>query len=183
MAPSATVISSAPDQSNLTLSLVASLSGTRQIVSTTVTSARGRLIKNTHRQDACCTSHPPSTGPIAAVIAVKPDHVPIARPRCSGEKGNANQRETVRYKERRADALNAARNDELADVPGNPAPCRRRGEEHHASREHLSAAIQIAYRSANQKQRGEKQGIGLNHPFGLRGWWRVSRIAMRGALR
>ena len=38
-------------------------------------------MKKTHRQDACSTSHPPSTGPIAVVIAVNPDHVPIARPR------------------------------------------------------------------------------------------------------
>ena len=38
-------------------------------------------MKKTHRQEACPTSHPPRTGPMAVVIAVKPDHVPIACPR------------------------------------------------------------------------------------------------------
>ena len=43
--------------------------------------ASGTLIKNAHRQDACSISHPPITGPIAVVIALKPDHVPMALPR------------------------------------------------------------------------------------------------------
>ena len=38
-------------------------------------------MKKTQRHDACCTNQPPMTGPTAAVIAVKPDHVPIACPR------------------------------------------------------------------------------------------------------
>ena len=44
-------------------------------------SASGRLIKNTARQEACSISQPPMTGPMPAVIAVNPDHVPIACPR------------------------------------------------------------------------------------------------------
>ena len=40
-------------------------------------------MKKIQRQDMLSTNHPPSTGPIAVVMAVKPDHVPIARPRCS----------------------------------------------------------------------------------------------------
>ena len=43
-------------------------------------------MKNTHRHDRLVTSQPPNTGPMAAVIAVNPDHVPIARPRSSSEK-------------------------------------------------------------------------------------------------
>src|SRR5262249_20438757 len=54
-------------------------------VSPTTTKATGRLMKNTQRHEACCTSQPPSTGPIAAVIEVNPDQVPIARPRSSVE--------------------------------------------------------------------------------------------------
>src|SRR5262245_27179258 len=41
------------------------------------------LMKNTHRQEACSIRNPPRTGPTAAVMDVKPDHVPIARPRFS----------------------------------------------------------------------------------------------------
>ncbi len=41
-------------------------------------------MKNTQRQEACSINQPPRTGPIAAVMVTKPDHVPIARPRsCS----------------------------------------------------------------------------------------------------
>src|SRR5580658_6876347 len=43
-------------------------------------------MKNTYRQEPCWVNHPPSTGPTAAVMEVKPDQVPIARPRSSSEK-------------------------------------------------------------------------------------------------
>ena len=43
-------------------------------------------MKNAARQLACSTSQPPATGPIAVVIALNPDHVPIARPRASPSK-------------------------------------------------------------------------------------------------
>ncbi len=38
----------------------------------------GTLMKNTQRHEACSISQPPRTGPIAVVIAVNPDQVPIA---------------------------------------------------------------------------------------------------------
>ena len=43
-------------------------------------------MKNTHLHEPCSVNHPPSTGPMAAVIDVKPDHVPMARPRSFWEK-------------------------------------------------------------------------------------------------
>ena len=67
--------------------------------------ANGRLMKKTARHDTCSINHPPRTGPIAAVIAVKPDHVPIARPRSSSRK----------------DALIIARLPGTRRAP--PAPC------------------------------------------------------------
>ena len=42
-------------------------------------------MKKTARHEIVSTSHPPSTGPIAAVIALKPDQVPMALPRFSSE--------------------------------------------------------------------------------------------------
>jgi len=41
---------------------------------------------NTARHETACASQPPSSGPIAAVIAAAPDHVPIARPRAAPAK-------------------------------------------------------------------------------------------------
>jgi hypothetical protein len=43
--------------------------------------ASGTLIKNAARQLTCSISQPPITGPIAVVMALNPDQVPIARPR------------------------------------------------------------------------------------------------------
>src|SRR5438876_12085188 len=53
------------------------LSGTRQNVRTSTINARGILMKNAHRQEPCSIRKPPRRGPTAAVIDVKPDHVPI----------------------------------------------------------------------------------------------------------
>ena len=76
--PSVTIV--APNQSTrATVSL--RLSGIRQSEMAITAAAGGRLMKNAQRQDACSTSQPPRTGPMAAVIAVKPDHVPMACPR------------------------------------------------------------------------------------------------------
>src|SRR5438105_14962321 len=75
--PSATVAHSAPNQS-IRAALLLRLSGIRQSEIAITATAIGRLMKNAQRHEACCTSHPPRTGPIAVVIAVKPDHVPIA---------------------------------------------------------------------------------------------------------
>ncbi len=52
---------------------------------TTIT-ASGTLRKNAARQLTCWISQPPITGPSAVVIALNPDHVPIARPRSASLK-------------------------------------------------------------------------------------------------
>ena len=57
------------------------LSGTRLRLIAIIAIAKGRFIQNVQRQDKFSISHPPNTGPTAEVMAVKPDHRPIARPR------------------------------------------------------------------------------------------------------
>jgi hypothetical protein len=61
--------------------------------------------ENTNLQERCSVNHPPSTGPIAAVIDVKPDQVPIARPRSACERICANQSQTARDKQCASDSL------------------------------------------------------------------------------
>src|SRR5579862_264828 len=78
--PNPAVAVSAPSQSTLPR-FSSLLSGTCHTPSSTTAAAIGTLMKNTHRHDACWINHPPNTGPIAVVIAVNPDHIPIARPR------------------------------------------------------------------------------------------------------
>src|SRR5215472_2372374 len=70
----------APSQS-MCLASVLRLSGTCQRVITITAAAIGTLIKNTQCQEACSISHPPNTGPVAEVMVVNPDQVPMARPR------------------------------------------------------------------------------------------------------
>ena len=83
--PSPRVASSAPDQS-IRLALAMRLSGIRQSEMVITANASGRLMKNIDRQETCSTSQPPRTGPMAVVIVVKPDQVPIARPRLFSSK-------------------------------------------------------------------------------------------------
>jgi len=85
--PRPRVIKNAPGISSLRLPPSPQLSGTNKKEIAITAAAIGRLMKKTQRQERCWTSHPPRTGPIAAVIPVKPDHVPIALPRWSA--GNA----------------------------------------------------------------------------------------------
>src|SRR5947207_7807281 len=105
IAPRPRVASIAPGQSSLRLADSLRLSGTRHNVMHITANAMGRLMKKIQRQEACSTIQPPRTGPSAAVIEVKPDHVPMARPRSLSEK----------------EALSSAR------LPGTsnaaPAPC------------------------------------------------------------
>ncbi len=54
--------------------------------SATTSAASGTFRKNAARQLTCSISHPPSTGPMAAVIELKPDHTPMARPRSASSK-------------------------------------------------------------------------------------------------
>ena len=49
--------------------------------STTTATDAGTLKKKSQRHDPWVTTHPPATGPMAAVIALNADHVPMAEPR------------------------------------------------------------------------------------------------------
>jgi hypothetical protein len=78
------------------------------------TSASGTFRKNTARQLACSTSQPPLTGPMAVVIALNPDHVPMARPRPAFVERGADDREAAGDQERRPHALQRATGDQDA---------------------------------------------------------------------
>ena len=85
MPPSPAVTSAAPAQSSRRGASGSRLSGSRQKTSPSTTTARGGFTKKAQRHERCSISQPPRTGPKAVVIALKPDHVPMARPRsCSG---------------------------------------------------------------------------------------------------
>src|SRR5215470_7734946 len=79
------VANNAPNQSTC-FTLEPRLSGTWRSEIVITATASGTFSRKAHRQDAYWISHPPSTGPKAVVIAVKPDHVPIALPRESSSK-------------------------------------------------------------------------------------------------
>ena len=133
--------------------------------STSTMMASGTFRKNTARQLTCSISQPPVTGPIAVVIALNPDQVPIARPRSASSNV----------------ALMIAR------LPGTrkaaPIPCSARptmsvrGDVAMPQRtdaavkkmtpeeEHALAAELIAHRSTDQDQRAQEQRVGFDHPL------------------
>src|ERR1700675_3519495 len=78
--PRPAVANSAPSQS-ICWTLEPRLSGTCQNEIANTTLASGRFRKNAQRQEPYSMSNLPRTGPRAVVIAVKPDHVPMAWPR------------------------------------------------------------------------------------------------------
>ena len=130
-------------------------------------SPSGRLIKNTHLQETCSVNHPPSTGPMAAVIDVKPDHVPMARPRSFSEKIRADQSQAAGDKQRPADSLDSSGNNQLEDIWCESAPGRGDGEERNSGRKDFAAAVDVSQRSADQKQRRQKKRIGLYNPLNV----------------
>ena len=81
MSPSPTVASVAPAQSISWVRDGSRLSSTNSEVTTTTAMASGTLSRKAARQLMRSMSHPPTTGPMAAVIALKPDQMPIAGPR------------------------------------------------------------------------------------------------------
>jgi hypothetical protein len=108
-------------------------------------------MKNTQRQDACCTNHPPSSGPIAAVIDVKPDHVPMALAPLFGRKRSADQGEAAGYEQCSTNALQGARGDKLANVRRNATPRRSDGKEDDTSCKNLSPAVEVAQRTTSEE--------------------------------
>ena len=113
-------------------------------------------MKNTQRHEKCCTSHPPSTGPMAAVIPVKPDHVPIALPRSAAGKCRADDRQTSRHKQSAAHSLQSARQDQMANVRGEAAPGGCGGKEGNANDEYETASVKVARCAAQQDERRQK---------------------------
>src|SRR6266571_2551939 len=155
MPPNPRVASSAPSQSMWPFASSSRLSGTCRRAMAITTTAMGTLMKNTIRQDACSMSQPPSGGPMAVLIAVKLDQVPMALPRRSSE--------------------NEA--PMMARLPGvsiaAPMPWRTRaatsawmlGERPHATDARPKTTTPVAQRPVDQEQRGEHQRIGLEHPL------------------
>jgi len=114
----------------------------------------GTFRKNTARQLTCSISQPPMTGPIADVIALNPDQVPIARPRSASP--------NVALMIAR---LPGTRN--AAPIPCSARPTISHREERDAAEEHALAPELVAHRTADEDQRAQEQGIGLDDPLDL----------------
>jgi len=93
--------------------------------SSTTTAASGTLTKNAARQLRCCTSQPPTTGPIAVVIALNPEPRADRAPAFCAVVGRADDREAARHEESRADPLQRTSGDEDDRVRCESAQHRR----------------------------------------------------------
>ena len=105
---SAPLMQAAPLRSSLGTGPGALVSGTCLAEMATTTTASGRLMKNTSRQDTAAISHPPRNGPIAVATPPRPDHAPMAAIRSSSAK----------------EACRMARLPGVSSAP--PTPCKAR---------------------------------------------------------
>ena len=135
--------------------------------SATTRAPTGRLNKKSQRQEAWETTQPPATGPIAPVIALAADQVPIAAPRASAEYA-ALMSARLPGTSSAAPTPWTARAAISSSMPG-AAPHAGGGEreQHHAGREDPPASQAIAERAAHQDQGGEHQRVRLDDPLHL----------------
>ena len=105
---------------------------------------------------------------MAAVIAVKPDQVPMARPRPSSGYEALMMARLPGNQECRSYPLKSARDDEGSDGGGEAAPGRSNGKQQYAEEEDFTTAIEIAERATQQQQRGKQKSVGLDHPLNVR---------------
>ena len=168
MPPKPSAANKPPSQSSCWPWLPALLSGTFHRASNRTTSPSGRLMKNTHLHEPCSVNHPPSTGPMAAVIDVKPDHVPMARPRCSWEKLALIRARLPGTSSAPPIPWRPSGNDQLPDVGRQSAPGRGYGEEHDAGGEDLAAAVQVSQRPADEEQRRQEKRVRFHNPLNVR---------------
>ena len=123
--------------------------------------------KKSQRQDPCATTHPPATGPNAAVIALPGRPGPDGRAALLLGVRRADEREAPRNEERRPDTLHAAGEDEEDGARGQPARHGRAREDDDPRREHATSSEPVSHRAAHQHQRREHERVGLDHPLDL----------------
>ena len=144
MEPRPITVNMQPNQSNLPALFSSRLSGTDRTEIVKTTNASGRLMKKMARHEMCSISQPPRTGPTAAVMAVKADHVPIACPRSRFIKRSADDGETSRNQERGAKSLQSPRDDQLLNVRSKATPGGSDGEYGDADQENTPTPVIIA---------------------------------------
>ena len=86
-------------------------------------------------------NHPPSTGPTDAVMEVKPDHVPIARPRSSSEKLALISARLPGISNAPPNPLNASGGNQRSNVGRATAPDGGGSEDRNAYNENLAPAV------------------------------------------
>ncbi len=113
------------------------------------------------------TRKPPSTGARGRGNAAE------ARPDADGlaalffRKRGADERQAAGHQQGAADPLHRARGNQLLHIGREPASDRCNGEDADADREDAAPPEVVAERAAHQQQRGEQQGIRLDHPLRL----------------
>jgi hypothetical protein len=112
-------------------------------------------------------SQPPRRGPTAAVIALKPDHVPMARPPPLFLEQRREESQAPRHQEGRGDPLGRPRRDQLPRVHREAARHRGQGEPGDTHEEDPAPAEAVPQRAANQEQGGEEQRVRLDDPLHL----------------
>ena len=122
-------------------------------------------MKKTARHERCSISQPPITGPIAVVIALNPDQVPMARPRSF----SANELLMIA----RLPGTSSAAPNPCAGAGGNQltyagsksAPRGRESEKRDTDQENAASSVVISEGSADKQKRREQERVRFDDPL------------------
>ena len=92
---------------------------------------------------------------------------------------SADQSQAAGDKQRPAYSLKAPGDNKLPDVGRQSAPGRGSGEEHNAGGEDLAAAVQVAQRPADEKQRRQEKRVRFHNPLNVRDGRMQGRLQRR----
>ena len=102
---------------------------------------------------------------MAAVIALKLDHVPMARPRSSSVKELLIMARLPGTSNAAPIPWSARSRNQATDTASEPARGGRRRENYHADNEYSAPAITVSQRTAHEEKRGEQERIRFNDPL------------------
>ena len=133
-------------------------------VATMAATARATLSPNTARQDQTSSRTPEASRPRIALAPATPAQAPTARDRCSRGKVLVIVDRVAGMTSAAPTPEQAAHRDQPAGVGDGHRGDRPGAEDGEAGQQGPAPAVPVADRAAQQQQRGEDQGVGVDHP-------------------
>ena len=149
---------------------VSRLVGTKRAINTMATSTTGTLTMNTDPHQKCSSSQPPVTGPSATLSPAVAAQIEMAAARSRGSGEDVDEQgERGGEDQRRTDAHQRPRADQLVGVGGEGAEPTEQPEPGHADQQRPFAAEAVAEAAGGEQETGEDERVGVDDPLQLGG--------------